>query len=122
MCRTRKVKQYGRCATCREERCIECGGELTVFVRTLQAAGGPLKPSFGLGGVVWRISTGSSFRQPLLACFQDAGLTSADESQLLGCWVGSDDVAVAPDGRLFTWGADEVGGGWLTLYLRARTA
>jgi hypothetical protein len=37
MCLTRKVKQYGRCKTCKEERCIACGGELTVFVRTLHA-------------------------------------------------------------------------------------
>jgi hypothetical protein len=35
MCHNRKVKQLGRCKTCRETRCIECAGELALFVRMI---------------------------------------------------------------------------------------
>lgn len=37
MCRSRSVKQISRCKTCREERCIERGHDLQVFVRTIRA-------------------------------------------------------------------------------------
>jgi hypothetical protein len=37
MCRKRKVKQIGRCKTCMQTKCIECGSELAVFVRTITA-------------------------------------------------------------------------------------
>lgn len=37
MCRSRKVKQLSRCKLCQETRCIECGSELAVFVRTIHA-------------------------------------------------------------------------------------
>src|SRR5258707_7692135 len=37
MCRKRKVKSIGRCKTCRETRCIECGQDLAVFVGPLHA-------------------------------------------------------------------------------------
>lgn len=35
MCRERKVKQLGRCKTCMESRCLTCGQELTILVRTV---------------------------------------------------------------------------------------
>jgi hypothetical protein len=35
MCRTRTVKQLGRCKTCKETRCLDCGRALTLFVRMI---------------------------------------------------------------------------------------
>jgi len=37
MCRSWNVKQTSRCKTCRDERCIECGHDLQVFIRTIDA-------------------------------------------------------------------------------------